>query len=82
MKKNEPISPFEQKIRVLTKLYESGCKTEKDLQSLTIETILKIPDITVPDMTIIMELQKKTKANKLFTYLGGENDEPTADGNG
>lgn len=26
-------------------------------------------------MTVITELQKATKANKLFSYLGGDSDE-------
>jgi len=39
------------------------------------ESILKIPGITIPDMTVIMELQKHTKAGKLYSYLGGGNDE-------
>ena len=39
------------------------------------ESILKIPNITIQDMTVIMELQKAPKANKLFSYLGGGNDE-------
>ena len=39
------------------------------------ESILKIPNITIQDMTVIMELQKATKAGKLFSYLGGGTDE-------
>lgn len=39
------------------------------------ESILKIPGITIPDMSLIIELQKQTKANKLFSYLGGGTDE-------
>ena len=39
------------------------------------ESILKIPGITIPDMSLIIELQKQTKANKLFSYLGGGADE-------
>ena len=65
------MSTLSQKIKVLSKLYESGCKTEKELQSLSMESILKIPNITIADMTVIMELQKQTKANRLFSYLGG-----------
>ena len=36
---------------------------------------MKIPGITIPDMALIIELQKETKANKLFSYLGGGTDE-------
>ncbi|MBQ1660093.1 MAG: hypothetical protein II059_09680 [Clostridia bacterium] len=74
-KRPEDNFSLQHKVKVLQKLFESGCKTEKELQSLTIETILKIPAITIPDMTVIMDLQRETKAHKLFSYLGGGKDE-------
>ena len=40
---------FQQKTKLLTKLFDAGCNTEKKLQ--------------------------QTKANKLFSYLGGGTDE-------
>ena len=43
------------------------------------ESILKIPNITIQDMTVIMELQKATKSGKLFSYLGGGIDEQQAE---
>lgn len=67
---------LQQKVKVLNKLFEANCRTEKDLQGLSMENVLKIPGITIPDMNIIMELQKQTKANKLFTYLGGGENGP------
>lgn len=67
---------FQQKVKVLNKLFDYGCNTEKKLQQLDMENILKIPNITIPDMTIIMELQKQTKTNKLFSFLGDGSDEP------
>ena len=66
---------LQQKVKVLAKLYDSGCKTEKDLKALTLPTILKIPDVTVPDMTVITELQEQVAKNRLFSYLGGVTDE-------
>lgn len=69
---------FQQKVKVLTKLFDSGYNTEKKLQQLDMENILKIPNITIPDMTVIMELQKQTKVNKLFSFLGdGSDEQPT-----
>ena len=68
---------FQNKVKVLNKLFDSGCDTEKKLQQLDMESILKIPGITIPDMSLIIELQKQTKANKLFSYLGGGADEQT-----
>lgn len=77
---------FQNKVKVLNKLFDSGCDTEKKLQQLDMEAILKIPNITIPDMTLIMELQKQTKSGKLFSYLGGGSDETgknnRGDGNG
>ena len=58
-------SAFQQKIKLLTKLFDFGCNTEKKLQQLDMESILKIPGITIPDMALIIEFQKETKANKL-----------------
>lgn len=63
---------FQQKTKLLTKLFDAGCNTEKKLQQLDMESILKIPD-----MSLIIELQKQTKVNKLFSYLGGGADEQT-----
>lgn len=68
---------LQQKVKVLSKLFENGCKTEKELQTLNMESILKIPNITIQDMTVIMELQKQVKANRLFSYLGGGDNEQT-----
>ena len=66
---------LQQKVKVLTKLFESGCKTEKDLKALNLQSILQIPDITVPDMTVITELQEQVTKNRLFSYVGGGADE-------
>lgn len=39
---------FQQKTKLLTKLFDAGCNTEKKLQQLDMESILKIPGITIP----------------------------------
>ena len=39
---------FQNKVKVLNKLFDSGCDTEKKLQQLDMESILKIPNITIP----------------------------------
>ena len=69
---------LQQKMKVLAKLFDAGCKTEKDLKALTLPTILKIPDVTVPDMTIITELQEQVAKNRLFSYLAKRHDRVTA----
>lgn len=65
---------FQTKSKVLNKLFENGYTTEKDLQSLTLEKTLAINGITIPELTVIMELQKYAKAGKLYSYLGGDID--------
>ena len=66
---------YQQKTKLLSKLFDAGCNTEKQLQQLDMESILKIPNISLQDMVVIIELQKAIKANKLFSYLGGGSDE-------
>ena len=74
VKKTAAEQGLQQKMKVLAKLFDAGCKTEKDLKALTLPTILKIPDVTVPDIT---ELQEQVAKNRLFSYLGGGTDEPS-----
>ena len=71
---NEKVT-FQNKVKVLNKLFDSGCDTEKKLQQLDMAAVIQIPGITILDMSVIMELQKNTKAGKLFSYLGGGKDE-------
>ena len=63
----------QQKFKVLTKLFEAGFKSEKDLQSINFQNVFR--GLTVQDMSIISELQQYTKSNKLYSYLGGMFDE-------
>ncbi len=65
----------QQKFKVLNKLFEAGFKTEKNLQSINFQNDFSIPNLTVQEMSIISELQINTKGNKLYSYLGGNNDE-------
>ena len=78
---NEKVT-FQNKVKVLNKLFDSGCDTEKKLQQLDMAAVIQIPGITIPDMSVIMELQKNTKAGKLFSYLGGGKDEVVSSNRG
>lgn len=66
---------LQQKIKVLNKLFDNGYKTEKELQSLSLEKVLAIDNISVTEMTVIIDLQKNVKAGKLFSYLGGDDND-------
>ena len=65
----------QQRFKVLTKLFEAGFNSEKDLQSINFQNVFRIEGLTVQDMSIISELQQYTKSNKLYSYLGGMFDE-------
>ena len=64
-----------QKIKVLTKLFEAGINTEKEVLALNLQSILQIKNITIQDMSIITELQTYIKSNKLYSYLGGKKND-------
>ncbi|NCC87815.1 MAG: hypothetical protein EOM05_08105 [Clostridia bacterium] len=58
-------------MKVLSKVFDVGYVTEKDIVAMSIDKILAIPSITVEDITVISELQKAVKSNKVITFLGG-----------
>lgn len=62
---------FQHKVKVLNKLFENGYDTEKKLQQLNMENILKIHGINISDISVIVELQKQIKTGKLYSYLSG-----------
>ena len=75
MNENKEKYTFQQKLKVMKKLFDAGYNTEKDLHELTIERILKLPNINISEILIIMYIQKYTKSGKLYSYLGELDDE-------
>lgn len=60
---------MQQKMNVLTKLRDDSIKDEKELQNLSAERMLKIPDVSIQDMQVIIDLQKSVRAGRLYSYL-------------
>lgn len=58
-------------IKVLNKIFEAGFTDEKAISAMTMDDILSMQGITVADITIINDLQKSIKANKVISFLGG-----------
>lgn len=58
-------------IKVLNKFFEAGFTDEKEISAMTMDDILSMQGITVADITIINDLQKSIKANKVISFLGG-----------
>ena len=59
-------------VKTIAKLMEEGYATEKEIQAMTIDEMLVLPGISVGEIGMINELQKAIKANKVISYLGGE----------
>lgn len=68
---NNQNNAFVQRTKVMTKLYNSGCNTEKELLDLSIQDIVNLDGITVAEIKVITELQKAVKAHTLYSFLGG-----------
>ena len=59
-------------VKVLNKVFEAGFTDEKAIASMTMDDILSMQGgITVADITLINDLQKSIKSNKVISLLGG-----------
>lgn len=59
-------------VKVLNKVFEAGFTDEKAIASMTMDDILSMQGgITVADITLINDLQKSIKSNKVIFFLGG-----------
>ena len=58
-------------IRTLKKVLDAGFTEEKAIAAMTMDDILSMQGITVADITLINELQKSIKGNKVISFLGG-----------
>ena len=65
------VNTLQAKVKVLKKLQRLGCKTEKELLSLTMMDVLRIEDLSVQDIAIILEFQRRVKRHTLYSYLAG-----------
>lgn len=75
MAKDEIFKPnFQQKSKTLKLLFYKGITDEKSLLALSTMQILQIAT-TYKEAFIISELQVNSKANKLYSYLGGNANE-------
>ena len=64
-----PVNP--KVVRTLNKVLDAGFTEEKTIAAMTMDDILSMQGITVADITLINELQKSIKGNKVISFLGG-----------
>lgn len=54
---------------------DAGFTDEKAIAAMTMDDILAMQGITVADISLINDLQKSIKANKVISFLGGDANE-------
>lgn len=62
-------------VKVLNKILDAGVTDEKAIAAMTMDDILAMQGITVADISLINDLQKSIKANKVISFLGGDANE-------
>lgn len=55
-------------VKCLSKLISEGFDTEKAVLAMTMDEILSLPGITVAEISLINEIQKSVKANKVLVF--------------
>ncbi|MBR1744137.1 MAG: hypothetical protein IJ733_20210 [Lachnospiraceae bacterium] len=58
-------------VRSIGKLIEAGFDDEKKIAAMTVDDMLKLPNVNISELTMISRIQKAVKANKVITFLGG-----------
>lgn len=56
-------------IKVLNKLFEAGFSNEKGISAMSLDDMLGIQGISVPEIGIINDLQKSIKGGRVIAYL-------------
>lgn len=56
-------------VKVLNKILEAGFTDEKAIAAMTMDDILSMQGIMVADISLINDLQKSIKANKVISFL-------------
>ncbi|MXP76575.1 hypothetical protein GN277_14615 [Lachnospiraceae bacterium WCA-9-b2] len=64
-----PVNP--KAVRALNKVLDAGFTEEKAIAAMTMDDIPSMQGITVAEITLINELQKSIKGNKVISFLGG-----------
>ena len=65
-------------VKVLNKVLEAGFTDEKAIAAMTMDDILSMQGITVGDITLINDLQKSIKSNKVIAERFSFNESPSA----
>ncbi len=63
-------------LKVLSKLFEAGYTTEKQITAMTTMQMLTVPNLSKEEMLHICALQQAIRDGKVITYLGNAEKPP------
>lgn len=64
-------TPNKAALKLLNKLFDAGFNSEASILAMTLDEMLAIPAITVPEITLLNALQKSIKDKRVIAFLGG-----------
>lgn len=71
-KENVKVNINQKAIKVLNKIFDAGFNNEKEIIAMTMDDILAIQGISIADITLINDLQKSIKSNKVISFLNSK----------
>ena len=57
--------------KLLEKLFKSGFNTEREILSIQLEDLQKIPDMSGNDIKILIGLKKAIRSKKIIAFFSG-----------
>lgn len=60
---------FNQITKALDKLFKAGFTNEKSILNMKLEDLLKMPDLTTIEVSIIIEFKKSIKEKNVIAFL-------------
>ena len=58
--------------KLLDKIFKAGFNTEKDILSIELKDLSKLPDLTSTDIIILLDLKQAIKNKKIIAFLNGK----------
>ncbi len=58
--------------KLLDKIFKAGFNTEKDILSIKLKDLSKLPDLTSTDIIILLDLKQAIKNKKIIAFLNGK----------
>lgn len=57
--------------KLLEKIFKAGFNDEKEILNIQLDDLVKIPDISGPELLMIIDLKRAIRNKKLIAFLSG-----------